>query len=84
MLIYVYQICPHALWWSRPGNRGSVGGESRRVVKAGRKFPHLQKRLEGMAEACSSCYFLRSFGEKLPRGHLFPFYNSGKSKIQVS
>lgn len=50
-------------------------------AEEGRKFPHLQKRLEGMAEACSSCYFPRSFGEKLPRGHLLPFYNSGKSKI---
>ena len=42
-------------------------------AEEGRKFPHLQKRLEGMAEACSSCYFLGSFGEKLPRGHLILF-----------
>lgn len=33
MLIYVYQICPHAPWWSRPSELGSVGGDLGRVVR---------------------------------------------------
>lgn len=58
MLIYVYQICPHALSvWSRPGKLSSVGGDSRRAVKEGRKFPHSQKRLEGMAEVSAAATF---------------------------
>lgn len=79
MLIYVYQICPvlyaGADWalWVETG----WGAE-----EEGRKFPHLQKRLEGMAEACSSCYFLGSFGEKLPRGHLLLFATVERVKLE--
>lgn len=49
MLIYVYQICPvlyagadWALWVETGWGWGA---------EEGRKFPHLQKCLEGMAEA---------------------------------
>ena len=79
MLIYVYQICPvlyaGADWalWVETG----WGAE-----EEGRKFPHLQKRLEGMAEACSSCYFLGSFGETLPRGHLLLFAIVERVKLE--
>lgn len=42
------------------------------VAQEGRKFPHLQQCLEREGEACSRCHFLKSFGEKLPGGHLLP------------
>lgn len=46
MLIYVYQICPHALWWSGSGKLSSVGGVLGRGSQGRKEIPSLQKRLE--------------------------------------
>lgn len=87
MLIYVYQICPHALCWSRPGKLGSVGGDSGRGGPGRKEIPSSSEVSGREVEACSRCYFLRSFRENLPGGHLFSFYRRGrspwKSEIQV-
>lgn len=83
MLIYVYQICPHTLWWSGPGKLSSVGGESGRGSQRRKEIPSFSEASGWVAEACSRCYFLKSFGEKLPGGHLFPFYGKGKKPSGV-
>lgn len=88
MLIYVYQICPHALCWSRPGKLGSVGGDSGRGGPGRKEIPSSSEVSGREVEACSRCYFLRSFRENLPGGHLFSFYrrrrSPWKSEIQVN
>lgn len=65
MLIYVYQICPvlyaGADWalWVETG----WGAE-----EEGRKFPHLQKRLEGMAESLQQLLLSGVLWRKIAKG----------------